>query len=142
MCESSLSKALLQGLPLYDFRCEVKAAESSRRICAAFGDGSMFERTAQEWFKRFREGNTILEDRPRSGRPTEVMMIASSKQWKPIPTKLRENLLQSWVSHFAIIDHLHAMGNISRLDQWVPHKLSDVQRLLLLCYPAVHHWIP
>lgn len=129
MCESPLPKSLVRGLLLYDFKSGVKAAESSRRICAAFGDGVMSERTAQDWFKRFREGDTSLEDRPRSGRPAEVddERLRQIVEADPHQTS-RELATILGVSHFTIIEHLHAMGKTSRLDQWVPHKLSDVDR--------------
>lgn len=128
--ESRLPKDFIRVLLLYDFKFGVKAAESSRRICAAFGDGSVSERTAQDWFKRFREGDTSLEDRPRSGRPSVVdderlrqMVEADQHQTS------RELAAILGVSHFTIIEHLHAIGKVSKLDQWVPQQLSDFDRL-------------
>ena len=67
-----LSKHYFRGLLLYDFKSGESATASSRRINAAFADGTMFERTAQDWFRHFHNGNFDLEDSPRSGRPAQV----------------------------------------------------------------------
>ncbi|CAF5021655.1 unnamed protein product, partial [Rotaria sp. Silwood1] len=45
------------------------ASAAARNICAALGEGAVADRTCRDWFKRFREGDMSLEDRPRSGRP-------------------------------------------------------------------------
>ena len=67
-----LSKQYFCDLLLYDFKSGESAAVSSRRINAAFGDGTMSERTAQDWFRHFHNGNFNLEDSPRSGRPAQI----------------------------------------------------------------------
>ena len=40
-------------------------------ICAALGEGAVAELICRNRLKRFREGDTSLEDRPRSGRPLQ-----------------------------------------------------------------------
>ena len=62
-----ISTKFVQGLLLYDFKSNLNATSSGRRICAAFGGNYVSECTAQEWFKRFRGGNFSLEDKTRSG---------------------------------------------------------------------------
>ncbi|CAF4329784.1 unnamed protein product [Rotaria magnacalcarata] len=47
------------------------ATAAARNICAALGEGVAADRTCRDWFKRFREGDMSLEDRPKSGRPLE-----------------------------------------------------------------------
>ena len=37
-------------------------------ICKEVGECTVSEITAIEWFRRFNNGETILEDQPRSGR--------------------------------------------------------------------------
>ncbi|GFY58190.1 histone-lysine N-methyltransferase SETMAR [Trichonephila inaurata madagascariensis] len=42
---------------------------SSRRICQAFGNSAVNERTARHWFQKFRSGDLSLCDKARTGRP-------------------------------------------------------------------------
>ena len=56
---------------LYEFQLGNSASAAARNICAALGDDTVADRTCRDWFKRFREGDISLEDRPRPGRPME-----------------------------------------------------------------------
>ena len=42
---------------------------ATNEICKIEGVGSVTKSTAGEWYKCFNEGDTSLEDKPRSGRP-------------------------------------------------------------------------
>lgn len=114
---------------LYDFKFGVTAAESCRRICSAFGADVVSERTAQEWFKRFRTGDTSVQDRPRSGRPSEVcderLLQLVEADPHANPGELAEAL---GVSDKTIVNHLHVLGKVRKLDQWIPHELTDWDR--------------
>ncbi|GFV64909.1 histone-lysine N-methyltransferase SETMAR [Trichonephila clavipes] len=52
-----VSKELVRGCLLYDFKVGLSAVASSRRICQAFGDSAVNERTARHWFKKIRSGD-------------------------------------------------------------------------------------
>ena len=54
---------------LYEFHLENNANAAASNICAALGEGTVADRTYRDWFKRFRETGTSLEDRPRFERP-------------------------------------------------------------------------
>ena len=59
-----------------------KAAETTCNINSASGTGTVGERTAQWWFKKFCKGDKSLEDEECSGWPSEVdnnQMKGSSK---------------------------------------------------------------
>ena len=64
-----VSKDLIQSRLLYNFKVGLSAAASSLRICQAFGDGTVNERTTRRWFQKFKLGDLSLHDEPRSGRP-------------------------------------------------------------------------
>ncbi|CAH2093605.1 unnamed protein product [Euphydryas editha] len=70
----NLNKCGKRQCLLYDFLLGLSAAESCRRICAAFDqDAVTNERTARWWFDRFRSRNYSLEDKPRPSRSTEIV---------------------------------------------------------------------
>ncbi|GFY72332.1 histone-lysine N-methyltransferase SETMAR [Trichonephila inaurata madagascariensis] len=64
-----VSKELVRGCLIYDFKVGLSAAASSHRICQAFGDSAVNERTARHWFQKFRSGDLSLCDKARTGRP-------------------------------------------------------------------------
>jgi transposase len=49
-----------------------KATEAAKKICEMEGEGVISNCTAQNWFRRFSDGDTSLEDEPRSGSPVTV----------------------------------------------------------------------
>ncbi|GFY59519.1 histone-lysine N-methyltransferase SETMAR [Trichonephila inaurata madagascariensis] len=63
-----VSKELIRGCLLNDFKVK-SAAASSRRICQAFGDSTVNERTARHWFQKFKSGDLSFCDKARTGRP-------------------------------------------------------------------------
>ncbi|GFY74653.1 histone-lysine N-methyltransferase SETMAR [Trichonephila inaurata madagascariensis] len=64
-----VSKELVRGCLLYDFKVGLSAAASSRRICQAFRDSAVNERTARLWFQKFGSGDFYLCDKARTRRP-------------------------------------------------------------------------
>ena len=55
----------------YEFQLKNNASAAACQICAALDKGAVADRTCRDWFKRFREGDRSLEDRPRSGCPLQ-----------------------------------------------------------------------
>lgn len=53
----------------YVFRLGYTAANVARCICSVRGEGAVSEKTAQKWFKQFKEGNVSLDDEPSSQSP-------------------------------------------------------------------------
>ena len=56
---------------LYEFQLGNNASAAARNICATLGEGTVADRSCRHWFKRLQEGDTSLEDHPRSRRPLE-----------------------------------------------------------------------
>jgi hypothetical protein len=56
-----------QHLLLYEFNRGSKAEEAAQNICAVYGEESIAEKTAQEWFSRFKQGNFDMCDTSSSG---------------------------------------------------------------------------
>ncbi|GFY57116.1 histone-lysine N-methyltransferase SETMAR [Trichonephila inaurata madagascariensis] len=64
-----LSKELVRGCLLNDFKVGLSATASSRRICQAFADSDINECAARHWFQKFTSIDSSLCDKARTGRP-------------------------------------------------------------------------
>ena len=67
-------KLIIRACLLYEFKLGTGASSASRKLCTctAFGEGAVSEKTAQNWFQKFRSGNETLEDELRAGRPISL----------------------------------------------------------------------
>ena len=54
------------------FKKGKNATEMHKKICAVYGEDAVTDRVCQKWFVKFRAGDFLLDDTPRSGRPVEV----------------------------------------------------------------------
>jgi len=93
-----------------------KAAKAARDIYAMYGESAIAERTARDWYAKFKNGNFNLKDAPRSGRPVEF-----DKERLNFCTKIqttRELAEKMECSHTAIEKHLHSMGKVQKCGAW------------------------
>ena len=127
--KSALSRDHLRICLLYDFKSGLNARQSTGRINEAFGLSTIGQSTAYVWFQRFQEGDCSTEDSPRSGRPSEIDDDQLRARIEADPQVTVRDLAEEFkVSKTTIDDHLKAMGKVSKLNYWVPHKLSDNNR--------------
>ena len=49
---------------LFEFNRGVKAADATENICAVYGENSIVEHTARQWFSHFKKGLFDLNDSP------------------------------------------------------------------------------
>jgi len=84
----------------------------------------------QKWFAKFRSGEMNIEDAPRSGRPvtTDVdqttALIDSDRQ-----IKVREIVARLKIGKSTVSEHLSKLQMIKKLDVWVPHDLTEKNRI-------------
>ncbi|GFX83359.1 histone-lysine N-methyltransferase SETMAR [Trichonephila clavipes] len=64
-----VSKELVRGCLIYDFKVGLLAAASSRRICQAFGNGAVNECNATDWFQKFQWVDLSFCDKARTEQP-------------------------------------------------------------------------
>jgi transposase len=70
--EIKMEKLEIRVLLRHYWKQNLKATEAVKKICEVEGEDVISNRTAQNWFKRFNDGDTSLEDEPRSGSPVTV----------------------------------------------------------------------
>ncbi|CAF4628119.1 unnamed protein product [Rotaria socialis] len=121
---------------LYEFQLGNNASAAARNICAALGEGAVADRTCRDWFKRFREGDMSLEDRPKSGRPLESDIERLKDLIEGNPRLTTRDLSAMLGCNQSTIDrHLHEMGKVNKLETWVPHQLTsdNIQQRITIC---------
>jgi len=64
-------QSVIRACMLYEFKLGLNAAWARRKIFQAFGEGVVTTRTVQRWFTKFKDGDEIIENAPRAGRPTQ-----------------------------------------------------------------------
>lgn len=111
---------------LFAFNRGAKAAEAAREICAVYGEDAISERTARNWYTKFKSGIFDLSDAIRSGRPTdfdeEQLNQLLHEDGRQTTRELGEKL---GCDHSTIVRHLASMGKVQKLGAWVPHLLSE-----------------
>ncbi|CAF3819948.1 unnamed protein product [Rotaria sp. Silwood1] len=117
---------LLHADDAFDTITRNNASAAARNISAALGEGAVADRTCRDWFKRFREGDMSLEDRPRSGHPLESN-IERFKVLIEDNTRLTTHELSAMLgcNQSTIDRHLRKMEKVNKLGTWVPHQLTS-----------------
>jgi len=110
---------------------DAKAAKAAREICAAYGEDAMPERTARWWFSRFKNKKFNLKDAARSGRPVGFDEERLNHLLHENPRQsTRELAEQLTCDQKTVVNHLHSMGKVQKLGAWVPHVLSQNNKLV------------
>ncbi|XP_066906752.1 histone-lysine N-methyltransferase SETMAR-like [Halyomorpha halys] len=87
---------------------------------------ALIEPTCQNWFAKFRAENFDINDAPRPGRPQEIEPIDVKTIANLSPSQLVRDITEVLgVSHTSVQNHLRKLGNVSRLDVWVPQSLTE-----------------
>ena len=129
------NKHHLRELLIYFFNLKKSAAEAHRLLLEAYGEAALSERSCQEWFQKFKNGEFDVKDKERSGRPKvyedmelEVLLEEDSSQTQ------KELALTLQVTQQAISHRLKSLGIIQKQGNWVPYELNprDVERRLCM----------
>ena len=59
----------LREVLIFLFHSKKTAAEAHRELQKVYGDAALSETTCRDWFRRFKDGDFDVDDRPREGRP-------------------------------------------------------------------------
>ncbi|XP_014479919.1 PREDICTED: histone-lysine N-methyltransferase SETMAR-like [Dinoponera quadriceps] len=122
-----LDKQYFPSLMLFFFRKGKSATQAKKKICATYGNDAVTERMCQKWFKKFRAGDTTLEDEDERSVPP---VIADDNQIKTLIENNQRYTTQEiaeilHLSHTTVIEYLQELGYVNRFDLWVPHDLPE-----------------
>lgn len=111
---------------LFAYNRGAKAADAARELCAVYGEGAIADRTARDWFAKFKIGNFDLKDAPRSGRPNEFDEERLNKLLhEDARQTTRELAEQMDCDQKTVVNHLKSMGKVQKMGAWVPHLLTE-----------------
>lgn len=123
---TDLSQPQLRLLALYEFRRGSSATTATTNITSAFGKDVVAKRTVQNWFVRFKRGDTELEDKSRVGRPPALdddVLLDAIKEDPGVSVRELETRLGH--GHSTIDRRLESLGYRKVLTRWVPHAMTD-----------------
>jgi histone-lysine N-methyltransferase SETMAR len=126
----SLNKQQIRTIIFYEWKKGSKTSETTRNICETLGEDTVKLRTIQFWYKRFEAGDFSLEDKDRSGRPTEI----DDEEICDL-LKCQSSLTAADIAEYigcsptSVRHRLTHLGYKSRLDKWVPHDLTEFNKL-------------
>ena len=128
-----LSKVLI-----FSFHSKKTAAEAHRELQKVYGDAALSETTCRDWFRRFKDGDFDVDDRPREGRskPFEDADVIYYELLKPNETitgeRYRMQLMR--LSRASVDRHTERNYGIGMLKIWYTmvhvhktHARSEIQ---------------
>ena len=115
---------------LFYFRKGKNATQTQKKICAVYGENAVSKRMCQKWFAKFHLGEINIEVASHSGRPVTtdvdqvIALIDSDRQ-----ITVREIATRLKVGKSTVSEHLSKLQMIKKLDVWVPHALTEKNRI-------------
>ncbi|EGI66234.1 Mariner Mos1 transposase, partial [Acromyrmex echinatior] len=112
------------------------AAEAHRMLVEVYGDTASTDKSCREWFRRFKDGDFSVEDKPRSGQPKKFEDKELEVLLEEDQSQTQEELAESLgVTKKAVSARLRVMGIIQKQGNWVPYELKsrDVERRSFTC---------
>ncbi|XP_029648940.1 histone-lysine N-methyltransferase SETMAR-like [Octopus sinensis] len=138
MDEKKFHKQHIRHCLLYEFRRNSSTTEAMKNICQVYPD-AVKARTCRLWFKRFKDGDYDISDRPRSGRRPALNDEFLNETIESDPRQSTRNLAQKFnVSRSTVHEHLKQIGKTCKEGIWVPHELTlenQTQHSIACCKP-------
>ncbi|GBN81432.1 Histone-lysine N-methyltransferase SETMAR [Araneus ventricosus] len=105
-----------------------KATVAARKMREVEGHAKNSDRTAQNWYKCFKEGDLSLEIKPRSERPSVVILQDLKQKVEMNPTKRTGKLSEELgPSKDTICRALHKLQKTCKNSREVPYELTPQQ---------------
>ena len=108
---------------------DVSPAESARQAQKAFGKESVNICTVRNWYAKFRLGDYSLEDKHGRGMGFNIDDERLEQVVEQNPrTTVREIAEELGAAKSTVHRHLQAVGKVKKLEKWVPHELTDMNK--------------
>ncbi|KAI1720587.1 histone-lysine N-methyltransferase SETMAR [Ditylenchus destructor] len=123
------NRGVIRELLKYEFELGHSVKEAIENINRAKGVGTVAQRTAYEWYSKFKSGNLTIEDNPRAGRPREVdraAVVNAVEEHPSMTTRMLADDFDCSFKEIALI--LHDAGKKWLKSQWVPKELTTAQK--------------
>nr|CDJ96098.1 Transposase domain containing protein [Haemonchus contortus] len=103
-----------------------KAADSFRDLNELYGDGIISQSQVERWFKKFKTGNTNLEDEEGRGRLSDFnvqALLAAVEEDESMTTRMLAEEFNA--NQSTLVRRLKRLEKVWKLSGWVPHEFSD-----------------
>ena len=125
-----MKKSQIRAIFLYEYKLGTKATETARKMNEAFGHGTVRARVVQRWNERFRQEDETLDCHDGRDRTSGINNDQLKKIIEADPSKsTREVAEEMNVDHTTVLRHLNQIGKVKKMDKWVPHLLSEKQKI-------------
>ena len=123
-------KLKIRAVIFYEFKLDTKSSETHQKLIKVFGMDCISIRTIKNFYAKFRSGDFDLEDKQRSGRPSDLENDLLNQAISVDPTKTCAKLAEEFKSSEETIRRkLHQLGKVWRLSKWVPYELNESHKL-------------
>lgn len=110
------------------FKNNKKATEAARIVNSALGQNVISPRSAQNWFKEFREGRLTPSRKKGSGRPPTINKQTLAQRLHHNPEASSRKLAEGHCSKSTALRWLKKSGRKPKKCQFVPHRLTTQQK--------------
>ena len=107
-------------------------------LLKVYGDNALLDESCREWFRRFKNGNFIVEDKPRCGQPKNFEDKELEALLDENPTQTQDELVNTLgVTQKSVSVQLKSMEMIQKQDNWVPYELKSRNANFAACQQSV-----
>ncbi|GJQ87141.1 hypothetical protein Trydic_g23986 [Trypoxylus dichotomus] len=100
-------------------------AEAHRKLHHVYRDAALSETTCRDWFRRFKDGDFNVDDRPREGGPKTFEDVELEAMLDENSCQTQQELSSALgATHQATYKRLHMLGMIQKQGTWVPYDLK------------------
>jgi len=118
-----LTKQHLREILIFCFNWKKSAAEAHRMLVEIYGDTASTDKSCREWFRRFKDGDFSIEDKPRSEQPKKFEDKELEALLEEDQSQTQEELAELLgVTQQAVSIRLKAMEMIQKQGNWIKNK--------------------